>query len=146
MKIRNVDFEFNPYNARYADRITHAIAGLQEAQAAAQQVDQSDFGGAIAFQCAAVDAFLSELLGEDYDERLGIDVDDLLELKRVSEEVMAQMNAARREMEAFTQQAGAAAPTAAPGVEQPAAASVDFAKMNRAQRRAAVRALRGNHA
>ncbi len=142
MKIRNVDFEFNPYNARYADRITHAVAGLQEAQAAAQQVDQSDFGGAIAFQCAAVDAFLSELLGEDYDERLGIDVDDLLELKRVSEEVMAQMNAARREMEAFTQQGGAAAPA----VEQPAAASVDFAKMNRAQRRAAVRALRGNHA
>lgn len=146
MTIRNVEFDFNPFNAKHADKMSRALTAVQEMQQLAQQADTHDLGAVIRAQCAGFDAFLAELLGEDYDQRLELDTDDLLELKRVSEEVMAQVAAAQQELAEFAQK-GIAAPAALPGTAPQAAASapaaVDFSKMDRAQRRAAIRAIKG---
>ena len=163
MQIRNQDFNFDVLNAADADRFQQAVNELQAAAAAIPKT--SGLGDIIRANCAAIDSFLADLLGEDYDIRLNIDTNNLRQLQAVYYEFLDTCTAAQNEIQAMHSvgtvasvdvkaQAAAAAkqaaqtlPTPAQALAAPApapkAAPVDFSKMNRAQRRAYVKALAG---
>ena len=174
MQIRNQDFDFDILNAADADRFQQAVNELQAAAAAVPKA--GGLGAIIRANCAAIDNFLADLLGEDYDQRLGIDTDNLRQLQAVYYEMLDACAAVQKEIQsmgAVTTAAGvdvkaraaAAAKQAAQSLPQPAAqnrtmdaaapempavpaqsavpAAVDFSRMNRAQRRAWVKALAG---
>lgn len=162
MQIRNQDFDFDVLNATDADRFQQAV---NELQAAAAIPKTSGLGDIIRANCAAIDSFLADLLGEDYDIRLNIDTNNLRQLQAIYYEFLDACTAAQNEIQAMRTvgavasvdvkaQAAAAAkqaaqtlPTPAQALAAPAqapkAAPVDFSKMNRAQRRAYVKALAG---
>jgi hypothetical protein len=148
MKIRNIEFPINVYNAKDADKLSTAQAALQSAADAFKANPPSDLGAVIRGQCDILDAFLAPVLGEDYEDVLGIDPDDLLEHKRVYMDVLQAIADAQRELADCKldipqmPQPDAAAPAAAPA----AAKTVNFNAMNREQRRAYVRSLRGGKA
>lgn len=156
MNIRNVEFDFDILRAADADRFQQAVNELQAAAAAVPKT--SGLGDIIRANCAAIDSFLADLLGEDYDQRLVIDTDNLRQLQAVYYEMLNACAAVQKEIQsmgAVTTAAGvdakaraaAAAKQAAQSLPAPApvpkAAPVDFSKMNRAQRRAYVKALAG---
>ena len=156
MKIRNQDFDFDVLNAADADRFQQAVNELQAAAAAVPKT--SGLGDIIRANCAAIDSFLADLLGEDYDIRLNIDTNNLRQLQTVYFEFLDACTAAQNEIQAMytvgtvagvdvKTQATAAARQAAQSLPAPAPASkavpVDFSRMNRAQRRAWVKALAG---
>lgn len=174
MNIRNVEFDFDILRAADADRFQQAVNEMQAAAAAVPKA--GGLGAIIRANCAAIDNFLADLLGEDYDQRLGIDTDNLRQLQAVYYEMLNACAAVQKEIQsmgAVTTAAGvdvnaraaAAAKQAAQSLPQPAAqnrtmdtaapempaapaqpaapAAVDFSRMNRAQRRAWVKALAG---
>jgi hypothetical protein len=150
MKIRNVEFPFNPFTAEDAQKMSDAMTEFQQRT---QQYEATRPQGMeymaenIRTQCSIMDNLLSTLLGEDYDTVLGVDIGDLLGMTRLCKEFFAAVNAARQEMEALQQemQTATAANAAAPAA--PAAAkTVGFNAMNREQRRAYVRSLRSGKA
>lgn len=168
MNIRNVEFDFDILRAADADRFQQAVNEMQAAAAAVPKA--GGLGAIIRANCAAIDNFLADLLGEDYDQRLGIDTDNLRQLQAVYYEMLNACAAVQKEIQsmgAVTTAAGvdvkaraaAAAKQAAQSLPQPAAqnrtmdaaapaqpaapAPVDFSRMNRAQRRAWVKALAG---
>ena len=174
MNIRNVEFDFDILRAADADRFQQAVNEMQAAAAAVPKA--GGLGAIIRANCAAIDNFLADLLGEDYDQRLGIDTDNLRQLQAVYYEMLDACTAVQKEIQsmgAVTTAAGvdakaraaAAAKQAAQSLPQPAAqnrtmdaaapempaapaqpaapAAVDFSRMNRAQRRAYVKALAG---
>jgi hypothetical protein len=145
MKIRNIEFPINIYNAKDADKLSAAQAALQSAADAFKTNPPTDLGAVIRGQCDILDAFLAPVLGEDYEDVLGIDPDDLLEHKRVYMEVLQAIADAQRELAdckldipQVQQPAANAAVPSAPA----AAKTVAFNAMNREQRRAYVRSLR----
>ena len=81
MQIRNQDFNFDVLNAADADRFQQAVNEMQAAAAAVPKA--GGLGAIIRANCAAIDNFLADLLGEDYDQRLGIDTDNLRQLQAV---------------------------------------------------------------
>ena len=160
MNIRNVEFDFDVLRAADADRFQQAVNELQAAAAAVPKT--SGLGDIIRANCAAIDSFLADLLGEDYDIRLNIDTNNLRQLQAVYYEMLNACTAAEKEIQAMSPattaadvglkaQAAAAAKQAAQSLPAPAqtpapapkAAPVDFSRMNRAQRRAWVKALAG---
>lgn len=160
MNIRNVEFDFDILRAADADRFQQAVNEMQAAAAAVPKA--GGLGAIIRANCAAIDNFLADLLGEDYDQRLGIDTDNLRQLQAVYYEFLDTCTAAQNEIQAMHSvgtvasvdvkaQAAAAAKQAAQSLPAPAQAPapapkaepVDFSKMNRAQRRAYVKALAG---
>lgn len=160
MKIRNQDFDFDVLNATDADRFQQAVNELQATAAAIPRT--SGLGDIIRANCTALDSFLADLLGEDYDIRLNIDTNNLRQLQAVYYEFLDVCTAAQNEIQAMSPvstaadvglkaQAAAAAKQAAQSLPAPAqapvpapkAAPVDFSRMNRAQRRAWVKALAG---
>lgn len=156
MNIRNVEFDFDVMRADDADRFQQAVNELQAVAAAVPKT--SGLGDIIRANCAAIDSFLADLLGEDYDIRLNIDTNNLRQLKDLYYEFLDACTAAQNEIQAMRTvgavagvdvkaQAAAAAKQAAQSLPAPApapkAAPVDFSKMNRAQRRAYVKALAG---
>lgn len=159
MNIRNVEFDFDILRAADADRFQQAVNEMQAAAAAVPKA--GGLGAIIRANCAAIDNFLADLLGEDYDQRLGIDTDNLRQLQAVYYEMLNACAAVQKEIQsmgAVTTAAGvdvnARAAAAQPAAQnhamdaaapaQPAApAAVDFSRMNRAQRRAYVKALAG---
>lgn len=162
MKIRNQDFNFDILNAADADRIQQAVDTLQAAAAAIPK--NSSFGDIIRANCALLDDFLAQVLGEDYDARLNVSSDDLRGLKALYFEVLEEIVRAKEELAAPSfsapaavartdlkvqaRQAAQAASAALPAVNEaaapaPKAAAPDFSRMNRAQRRAWVKALKG---
>lgn len=159
MNIRNVEFDFDILRAADADRFQQAVNELQAAAAAVPKA--GGLGAIIRANCAAIDNFLADLLGEDYDQRLGIDTNNLRQLQAVYYEMLNACTAAQKEIQAMSPvstaadvglkaQAAAAAKHASQSLPAPAPATVpapqapvDFSKMNRAQRRAYVKALAG---
>lgn len=160
MKIRNVEFNFDILQAADADRFQQAVNELQAAAAVVPKT--SGLGDIIRANCAAIDSFLADLLGEDYDIRLNIDTNNFRQLQAVYYEMLNACTAAEKEIQAMSPvstaadvslkaQAAAAAKQAAQSLPAPAqapapapkAAPVDFSRMNRAQRRAWVKALAG---
>ena len=160
MKIRNQDFDFDVLNATDADRFQQAVNELQATAAAVPKA--AGLGAIIRANCAAIDNFLADLLGEDYDIRLNINTNNLRQLQAIYYEFLDVCTAAQNEIQAMRTvgtvagmdvkaQAASAARQAAQTLPAPApapapvpkAAPVDFSKMNRAQRRAYVKALAG---
>lgn len=156
MNIRNVEFDFDILRAADADRFQQAVNELQAAAAAVPKT--SGLGDIIRANCAAIDNFLTDLLGEDYDQRLGIDTDNLRQLQAIYYEFLDVCTAAQNEIQTMRTVSTAAAMNsklqavdaetqAAQSLPAPApvpkAAPVDFSKLNRAQRRAYVKALAG---
>jgi hypothetical protein len=147
MKIRNIEFPFNPFTAEDAQKLADAMTEFQQRT---QQYEATRPQGVehmaenIRTQCSLMDDLLATLLGEDYDTVLGVDIGDLLGMTRLCNEFFAAVNAARQEMETLQQemQTAAAANAAAPAAAPAAAKTVDFNAMNREQRRAYVRSLR----
>lgn len=170
MLIRNAEFDFDILRAADAERFERAAHAMQDTAAC---LPKDSLSGIIKGTCAMIDAFLADVLGEDYDQRLGLDVDNLREMQAVYQEVLAAVTAAQKELQSFgvaqtvagvdvKARAAAAAKTAAASLPQsnapvsfpasPAAevapqpqqaAPVDFSHMNRAQRRAYIKSLTG---
>lgn len=170
MLIHNAEFDFDILRAADAERFERAAHAMQDTAA---RLPKDSLSGIIKGTCAMIDAFLADVLGEDYDQRLGLDVDNLREMQAVYQEVLAAVTAAQKELQSFgvaqtvagvdvKARAAAAAKTAAASLPQsnapvsfpasPAAevapqpqqaAPVDFSHMNRAQRRAYIKSLTG---
>ena len=170
MLIRNAEFDFDILRAADAERFERAAHAMQDTAA---RLPKDSLSGIIKGTCAMIDAFLADVLGEDYDQRLGLNVDNLREMQAVYQEVLAAVTAAQKELQSFgvaqtvagvdvKARAAAAAKTAAASLPQsnapvsfpasPAAevapqpqqaAPVDFSHMNRAQRRAYIKSLTG---
>ena len=99
MKIRNVEFDFDILRASDADRMQAAITAMRTAEQAAPKAGAADLGSVIRYNCGLIDSLLTEVLGEDYDQRLGIETDNLRQLKDVYLELLGSLNAARRELD-----------------------------------------------
>lgn len=181
MKIRNVDFDFDILRAADAERFEQAAHAMQDTAA---RLPKDSLAGIIKGTCAMLDAFLADVLGEDYDQILGLDTENLREMQAVYQEVLNAVTAAQKELQSFgvaqtvagvdvKARAAAAAKTAAASLPAPVYAAeakpvgaigeaaagpvafplaaaqptpqppVDFAHMNRAQRRAYIKSLTG---
>lgn len=168
MLIRNAEFDFDILRAADAERFERAARVMQDTAA---RVPRDSLAGIIRATSAMIDAFLADVLGEDYDVRLGLDVENLREMQAVYQEVLAAVAAAQKELQSFgaaqavagvdvKARAAAAAKNAAASLPQNApredgtapaalpfpaspAAPVDFSHMNRAQRRAYIKSLTG---
>ncbi len=86
MILRNVKFDFKVTKGKDYKRY---IQGYKAAMAALNALDKEDDEYLIKFN-EILDDFFADLLGEDYDQRLGIDVDDLEDLMQL----LADFNAA----------------------------------------------------
>ena len=188
MKLRGIEFAFDILRADDADLWQAAAGRMAEASRTAVRPGMTA-GQIIRGSCAVLDAFLSEVFGEDYAERLSIDPDNLRDLWAVYNdalqaieadtaaaqatadairakgaalpaagepaEVLARVDARAQAAAARAAQAlpGAAAaeakqlpfPAAHPAAQPvaPALDTLDFARMNRAQRRACIKSLTG---
>ena len=86
MILRNVKFDFKVTKGKDYKRY---IQGYKAAMAALNVLDKEDDEYLIKFN-EILDDFFADLLGNDYDQRLGIDVDDLEDLMQL----LADFNAA----------------------------------------------------
>ncbi len=129
MNIRNVEFDFDILRAADADRFQQAVNEMQAAAAAVPKA--AGLGAIIRANCAAIDNFLAGVLGDDYDQRLGLDTENLREMKAVYQDVLNAVTAAQKEFEGFgvaqtvagvdvKARAAAAAKTAAASLPKPA--------------------------
>lgn len=87
MKIHNVDFDFDFYSVSDMERYQAAYETMQAATAAlkAKALNGLD---SLRGTCAVFDAFLADVLGEDYDQKLGIKSDNLHAQLDVFDELM----------------------------------------------------------
>lgn len=155
MQIRNLEFDFDIFRAADADRVQRAVNTLQQTAAALPK--DISLGDVVRANCAALDGFLAEILGEDYNDRLGVDVFNLRALKQLYLELLEAITkekealavptasasspaAAKADLKVRAQQAAKASGTALPS---PLPAAPDFSQMNRPQRRAYIKALTG---
>lgn len=99
MNIRNVEFDFDILRAADADRFQQAVNEMQAAAAAVPKA--AGLGAIIRANCAAIDNFLADVLGDDYDQRLGLDTENLREMKAVYQDVLNAVTAAQKEFEGF---------------------------------------------
>lgn len=76
MILRNVKFDFKVTKGKDYKRY---IQGYKAAMVALNALDKEDDEYLIKFN-EILDDFFADLLGDDYDQRLGIDVDDLEDL------------------------------------------------------------------
>lgn len=98
MKIRSVDFDFDILRASDAERFEQAARQMQDTAA---RVPRDSLVGSIRATCAMIDSFLADVLGDDYDQRLGLDVENLREMQAVYTEVLAAVTEVQKEIEAF---------------------------------------------
>lgn len=98
MKIRNVDFDFDILRTADAERFERAAHVMQATEG---RIPRDSLVGIIRATCAMIDSFLADVLGDDYDQRLGLDVENLREMKAVYTEVLAAVTEAQKEIEAF---------------------------------------------
>ena len=96
MNIRNVEFDFDILRAADADRFQQAVNEMQAAAAAVPKA--GGLGAIIRANCAAIDNFLADVLGDDYDQRLGLDVENLREMQAVYTEVLAAVTEVQQEI------------------------------------------------
>ena len=116
MLIRNTEFDFDILRADDAERFERAARVMQDTAA---RVPRDSLAGIIRATSAMIDAFLADVLGEDYDVRLGLDVENLREMQAVYQEVLAAVAAAQKELQSF----GAAQTVAGVDVKARAAAA-----------------------
>lgn len=170
MLIRNTEFDFDILRAADAERFERAAHAMQDTAA---RLPKDSLSGIIKGTCAMIDAFLADVLGEDYDVRLGLDVENLREMKAVYQDVLNAVTAAQKELQSFgvaqtvagvdvkaraasaakaaaaslpqnaPREDAASAPLPFPAAAAPAAPAPDFSHMNRAQRRAYIKSLTG---
>ena len=98
MLIHNAEFDFDILRAADAERFERAAHAMQDTAA---RLPKDSLSGIIKGTCAMIDAFLADVLGEDYDQRLGLDVDNLREMQAVYQEVLAAVAAAQKELQSF---------------------------------------------
>lgn len=98
MNIRNVEFDFDILRAADADRFQQAV---NEMQATEGRIPRDSLAGLIRATCAMLDTFLAGVLGDDYDQRLGLDTENLREMKAVYQDVLNAVTAAQKEFEGF---------------------------------------------
>lgn len=98
MKIRSVDFDFDILRASDAERFEQAARQMQDTAA---RVPRGSLVGIIRATCAMIDSFLADVLGDDYDQRLGLDVENLREMQAVYQEVLNAVTAAQKELQSF---------------------------------------------
>ena len=98
MNIRNVEFDFDILRAADADRFQQAV---NEMQATEGRIPRDSLAGLIRATCAMLDTFLADVLGDDYDQRLGLDTENLREMKAVYQDVLNAATAAQKEFEGF---------------------------------------------
>ena len=98
MLIRNTEFDFDILRAADAERFERAAHAMQDTAA---RLPKDSLSGIIKGTCAMIDAFLADVLGEDYDVRLGLDVENLREMQAVYQEVLNAVTAAQKELQSF---------------------------------------------
>lgn len=98
MLIRNTEFDFDILRAADAERFERAAHAMQDTAA---RLPKDSLSGIIKGTCAMIDAFLADVLGDDYDQRLGLDVENLREMQAVYTEVLAAVTEVQKEIEAF---------------------------------------------
>lgn len=101
MKIRNVDFDFDFLCVSDMERYAAAYKTMQAAHLALKAKNLSGIESLRA-TCAVFDTFLSDVLGEDYDQKMGIKSDNLRDLIDVFGELSMQANKAQEEVKAIT--------------------------------------------
>lgn len=132
MILRNVKFDFKVTKGKDYKRY---IQGYKAAMAALNVLDKEDDEYLIKFN-EILDDFFADLLGDDYDQRLGIDVDDLEDLMQLLADFNAAANPeALERMSALQPIDREALKDAKSSIPAPIPMP-----MNRAQRRAARRA------
>ncbi len=98
MKIRSVDFEFDILRTADAERFERAAHAMQATEG---RIPRDSLTGLIRATCAMLDTFLADVLGDDYDQRLGLDTENLREMKAVYQDVLNAVTAAQKEFEGF---------------------------------------------
>ena len=98
MNIRNVEFDFDILRAADADRFERAAHAMQATEG---RIPRDSLAGLIRATCAMLDTFLADVLGDDYDQRLGLDTENLREMKAVYQDVLNAVTAAQKEFEGF---------------------------------------------
>lgn len=120
MLIRNTEFDFDILRAADAERFERAAHAMQDTAA---RLPKDSLSGIIKGTCAMIDAFLADVLGEDYDVHLGLDVENLREMQAVYQDVLNAVTAAQKELQSF----GAAQTVAGVDVKARAAAAAKTA-------------------
>ena len=98
MNIRNVEFDFDILRTADAERFERAAHAMQATEG---RIPRDSLAGLIRATCAMLDTFLADVLGDDYDQRLGLDTENLREMKAVYQDVLNAVTAAQKEFESF---------------------------------------------
>lgn len=101
MKIRNVDFDFDFLCVSDMERYAAAYKTMQAAHLALKAKNLSGIESLRA-TCALFDTFIADILGEDYDQKMGIKGDNLRDLIDVFSELSMQANKAQEDVKAIT--------------------------------------------
>lgn len=101
MKIRNVDFDFDFLCVSDMERYATAYKTMQAANTALKAKNLNGIESLRA-TCAVFDTFLSDILGDDYDQKMGIKSDNLRDLIDVFSELAGQADKAQEEVKAIT--------------------------------------------
>nr|DAL38403.1 MAG TPA_asm: hypothetical protein [Caudoviricetes sp.] len=136
MTLRNVNFDFK---ITKGDTYSRYSKGKKAAVIAIHALDPDD-DDYMTKANEILDDFFCDLLGEDYDQKLGVDPDDFDDLLTLLEDFndAAQPQSMKR-LAALEPDAPAALPPVSSSIQTPAPAAIPL-PMNRAKRRAARRA------
>ena len=119
MKIRNVDFDFDFLSVSDMERYAAAYKTMQAANTALKAKNLSGIESLRA-TCAVFDTFIADILGDDYEQKMGIKGDNLRDLIDVFTELSMQADKAQEEVKAITAKVKH---TAAPSVQAKADAA-----------------------
>lgn len=131
MDFRGITFDFKPTRASDAERMENADKTLGKSWGSLN-VEKMGAGAAILAMCNLYDDYFSDILGEDYADKLGVDTEDLDEMMPLYSEFQQATKAFADDMVA---KAMASLPKKGENAASPAPA-------NREQRRAERRAHR----
>lgn len=131
MDFRGITFDFKPTRASDAERMENADKTLGKSWGSLN-VEKMGAGAAILAMCNLYDDYFSEILGDDYADKLGVDTEDL-------DEMMPLYSEFQQTTKAFADDMVAKAMASLPKKGENA---VSPAQANREQRRAERRAHR----
>lgn len=132
MDFRGITFDFKPTRASDAERMENADKTLGKSWGSLN-VEKMGAGAAILAMCNLYDDYFSDILGDDYADKLGVDTEDLDEMMPLYSEFQQTTKAFADDMVA---KAMASLPKKGENATSPAAPA------NREQRRAERRAHR----
>ena len=131
MDFRGITFDFKPTRASDAERMENAEKTLGKSWSTLN-VEKLGAGAAILAMCNLYDDYFSDILGDDYADKLGVDTEDL-------DEMMPLYSEFQQTTKAFANDMVAKAMASLPKKGENAASN---APVNREQRRAERRAHR----